>query len=210
MEGSSSNVMAVLAMGLSSLTTYLTFFDTSYVLTAANANVVVQVQSGGGTNNGVSSASFNFFVRPSLIMSNRGKLAIVVSDVSLFRSTDREICRAADGDEGVSAFRPRGGGGSMPMIIEPETLKHLELEFGLEPVRATAGDGASFDIPADDGLWCLKWTVFDPNGQRKEVSSPVLTMKTTYMNVDDRRYPKVKIDKDFPKGPLRLIERSLF
>ncbi|MEL7371195.1 MAG: hypothetical protein AAFN74_19900, partial [Myxococcota bacterium] len=96
MRGLSSSVLSVAAMGLSSLTTYLTFFDASYTLTVANADVPIQVQSGSSSSGGKKSAYYRFFPKPSVILSNRGKLALVVSDVRLHRSTDVSSCKIAD------------------------------------------------------------------------------------------------------------------
>lgn len=212
MRGLSSSVLSVTAMGLSSLTTYLTFFDASYTLTMANAAVELSVQSGGGSSGGETTAYFRFFLRPSIILSNRGNLAIVVSDVRLFRSTSLDTCTIADGDRGRRPFTGRNDTPATPRVVEPETLEHVTLEFGLEEASTTAkadADG-NFDIPSDQGLWCLKWTLFDPNGKRHEPTSPVLTLTRSYEMKEGEKYPDVNVEKDFPKRPIRLVSRGLY
>ncbi len=210
MRGLSSSVLSVAAMGLSSLTTYLTFFDASYTLTTANAEVSLQVQSGSSSSKGQRTAYLRVFVEPSLSLSNRGKLAVVVADASLHRSTSVDRCEIADGDKGKKTFTARGDTAEMPRVVEPETIKHLKLQFSLEPVDAKANPDGTFNVPSDQGLWCVKWTIFDPNGQRHEPVAPLIKIKRTFHMTEDRSYPQVKVEKDVPKEPFRLVARGLY
>lgn len=196
-------------MGLSSLTTYLTFFDASYTLTAATAEVPVQVQRGGSSSGDQRSAYFRFFAEPTVILSNRGKLALVVSNLRAYRSVHAEECQMKEGDSGKTSFAVDGNRPAVPRVVEPETLQHLKLSFGLDNIEANISADETFAIPDDQQLWCLRWTIFDPNGTRHEVDTPLVTLDRTFATVENERYPIVEVDKDFPRGPRRLVSRSL-
>ena len=58
MRNISSAVLSLAAMALSSLTTYLSFFDARYTLTAAVADVDGQTQRGSSSGNGRWSVDF--------------------------------------------------------------------------------------------------------------------------------------------------------
>ena len=212
MRGLSSSVLSVAAMGLSSLTTYLTFFDASYALTSANASVSVQIQQGSSSHvkTGIRTAYYRFFPRPSIILSNRGKLALVVSDVSLHRSTNLERCVVPEGDKGSAPFFERGQDPAIPSVVEPETIKHLELQFSLKGVEAKAQDGQPMSVPTDQSLYCLKWTVFDPNGKRHEPLAPLVRLTRRYEMDAKRKYPQASIEKDVPREPIRLVSRGFY
>ena len=208
MRGLSSSVLSVAAMGLSSLTTYLTFFDASYTLTMANADVKIQIQSGSSSSKGQRSAYYRFFVNQGVILSNRGKLALVVSGVRLFRSTQPDRCEApTDKDAFVSNSDATP---TIPVVVEPETIRHIQLRSQIKPVSAEANPDGTFDLPADSGFWCLKWTIFDPNGKRHEPMSPAFTLQREYVMEGDDRYPGVKAKKEFPREPIRLVGRGLY
>ena len=64
MRNISSSALALMALALSSLTTYLTFFDARYALTAAVANVSASVQTGFSSSEAGSSVSYRTFVAP--------------------------------------------------------------------------------------------------------------------------------------------------
>ena len=208
-RGLSSSVLSVAAMGLSSLTTYLTFFDDSYTLTAANAEVVVQVQGGGSTGaNGEKSVGFRFLPEAVGHLVESRQVAVVVSDVRMFRSTRLDSCEMREGDKGVRTFISENDKTPViPRVIEPETIVHLRFDFSTAPVRATADAQGNYDLQDDEGLWCLQWTVFDPNGTRRTVLSPSFTMKRTYVHKEGKRYPEVEVKKDYPKGAVRLVSR---
>ena len=208
MRGLSSSVLSVAAMGLSSLTTYLTFFDTSYTLTMANADVRIQIQSGSSSSGGNRSAYYRFYANQGVILSNRGKLALVVSDVRLFRSTESGRCAyPTDKDAFISNadVSPK-----IPVVVEPETLRHIKVQTQIKPVNVKSDAEGKFSIPEDKGLWCLKWTIFDPNGKRHEPISPAFTFERKYVIEDDDNYPSVKAKKEFPREPIRLVGRGLY
>ena len=210
MRGLSSNVLAVAAMALSSLTTYLTFFDSSYTLTSAVASVSIYVQSGGGYSPEQGrSASYRYFAEPSVILSNRGTLAVVVSDIELVRSSDLEKCVATDEIRTMIASRDKAK--AAPTVVEPQTVRQLTMEFNLKSVNAKAdSETGEFDLPASKEMWCLRWTVFDPNGKRHEPMAPAFTLSSEYVKKPDENYPDAKLDKKFPKAPQTLIARGMF
>ncbi len=210
MRGLSSNVLSITAMGLSTLTTYLTFFDASFVLTTANAGASVRIFGSGGKANGERSVQFEFRVKSSVILSNRGKLAVVVSDIRAFKSTALDACQIARDDKGQSLTYRVDNGPPIPRVVEPETLQQLEIRFQLDKVKQTVPDGSAISLPSSESLWCLKWVIFDPNGVRHEVTSPVLRAARTYIDKGLDKRPEADIELDITKKPVRLVSRSVF
>ena len=86
MRNISSTVLSLAAMVLSSLTTYLTFFDSRYTLTAAVAQVSSQTNRGYSSGNGQRSISF-----PLLHECNGGPLQSRHTGAGDFRSQSRAI-----------------------------------------------------------------------------------------------------------------------
>ena len=79
MRNISSTVLSLAAMVLSSLTTYLTFFDARYTLTAVVADTKGQVSTSSGSSGEKRSVNYGFWIDNSIVMSNRGTRAIVTS-----------------------------------------------------------------------------------------------------------------------------------
>ncbi len=209
MRGLSSNVLAVAAMGLSTLTTYLTFFDASYRLTTAIAAAPVTWQTGSSYSpDRGRTASYDFFVAPSVVLSNRGTLAVVLSDVELVTSKSLDKCDPTD-EKPRALHRFRGQEAALPAVIEPETVKQVDFEFSLKKVRAEADEGGQFDIPPTKQLFCIRWTIFDPNGRRHEPMIPAVTLDVKYEMEGEKKYPTAKVEKDFPKGPKTLVARGV-
>lgn len=103
MRNISSTVLALSAMALSSMTTYLTFFDARYTLTAAIADVKGQVNRGfsSSSNSDTKSVNYRFYIDTSLVLSNRGTRSLVVSDVSVVRSSNPNKCEVAEDEKRV-------------------------------------------------------------------------------------------------------------
>lgn len=204
MRGFSSGVLSLAAMALSSLTTYLTFFDARYTMTTAIADASVQVQSGGSVSDGITSAYYRFYPNLNVILSNRGTRSLVLSRVDLVRSSDAETCTAVE-DDGI--FTPS----REPVIIEPGTVQQVPMEFSLANVDAEVETGEPFMLEGNTTLYCLKWTIFDPNGRRREPLTEAMTITTDYEAPSgDDYYPDISVQVDFPKRPTRIVSRGLF
>lgn len=205
MRSLSTAVLSLVAMALSSMTTYLTFFDARYTLTQAVASVQLQVQSGGGSSNGEKSAYYRYYPYPQIILSNRGTRPLVLSNVELVKSSTLETCTE---DESVEIPQART---FEAIIVEPGTVQQLPLELALPAVSQEVAEDEEFDLQPDTALWCLKWTAFDPNGERQEPLTPVFTTEITFTPPEPGdRYPSTNVELDFPKGPTKLITRGWF
>ena len=203
MRGFSSAVLSLAAMALSSLTTYLTFFDSRYTLTQAMADVSVQIQSGGSAYDGQAQAFFRYFPTLDLILSNRGTRPIVISDVDVYQSASDRKCEPTGEALFKQAFEPQ--------IVEPGTVQALSLEVSLPNIERTSENGAPFDLTGSSEMWCLKWTLFDPNGRRHEPLAEAFSMDISFTAPEgDDRYPSTDIELDFPRQPERLLSRGLF
>ncbi len=203
MRNLSSAVLSLAAMVLSSLTTYLTFFDSRYTLTAATADVTGQIQTSSSSNEMRRSLSFRTFVTPSVILSNRGTRAVVVTDVELVKSTSAEACEIPEDAEAMNIF-----GGFEARIIEPDSVQQLSMEFPLPRVDAEAAPGQDFQLEPIDAAWCLRWTVFDPNGNRHEPLVHVFNETTRYVPDEDRYRADFNVEPI--SGPTRLVTRGLY
>lgn len=202
MRSISSAVLSLAAMALSSMTTYLTFFDARYTLTAAMSAVSGQIQSGGGSDGTRTTAFARFYIEPAVILSNRGTRPLVLTDVELVRSAAAETCEASD-----TVLRTQ----METIIIEPETVREARFNFELPRAQGEADAAGRFNMPGENALWCLRWTMFDPSGRRLEPVMPAFTAETSFAEPGpDDRYPDAGLDLDYPKGARRLVSRGLF
>ena len=202
MRNISSSALALMALALSSLTTYLTFFDARYALTAAVANVSASVQTGFSSSEAGSSVSYRTFVAPSIIVSNRGTRPVVVTAVEAVLSPNTSECASSD-----TVRAPQ----FEALIIEPNTVENLKFEFGLPGVDAQANAEGAFELFEKTELWCLRWTVFDHTGRRTQPLTALSTFSTVYRPADDdSRYPTADIDADTIHAPMVLAKSGIF
>lgn len=203
MRHSSNALLSVTAMVMSSMTTYLTFFDSRYTLTTAVAGIEQQVQRGYSSSNGETELNFRLYVTPQMIISNRGTRPLVLSDVSLMRSGDPKKCTPTD-DVRTTQFTAK--------IIEPGTVDQIPFAFSLPSVNAFAGADGDFGLEEVTELWCLHWTVFDPNGRRREPLSAAFVATTSYPveGADEDGRPNMKLDIEHSFKAERLVSRSIF
>ncbi|MEO0983512.1 MAG: hypothetical protein AAFX03_12770 [Pseudomonadota bacterium] len=202
MRNISANVLSLSAMALSSLTTYLTFFDARYTLTTAVASLEMSLQRGGFSDGEEKSVYFRPYMSAQIILSNRGTRSLVVTDAQLVRAAGAEGCELTD-----TVMESR----LSPMIIDPGAVTPLTLEFALPETQQEVPIDAAFDLPSDEAYWCLRWTVFDPQGQRSEPAVPVASITTTYAPPpEEDDYPEAELDVDYPKGPATLARRGLY
>lgn len=202
MRSLSSVVLSLTAMVLSSMTTYLTFFDSRYTLTTAISGVEWQMQTGSSSSNGERDVYFRKFVDPAIIVSNRGTRPLVLTNVVVVDSTNPETCVP-----GEKAFPSR----IEAKIIEPGTVQQIPLSLGIGSVEATADASGYYDLTDTKTLWCLKWTIFDPNGRRHEPISPAFTETTKFAQPETPEdYASGTFTIEYPKQPTKLVSRGLF
>ena len=204
MQGLSSAVLSLAAMALSSLTTYLTFFDSRYTVTVAVSNVELQLQtSSSSSGDGTRNAYYRLWPTAQMIFSNRGTRAVVLSDMQLVRSNDLGSCEP---DEEAYDTRIE------PLIIEPGAVEPLSVEFELEPVSFVFEEGANDPIPGPETQhWCMRWTAFDPEGRRREPVTSFFTVERSFTPPEtDRSVPRMEIDLDYPRAPETSVAKGLF
>ncbi|MEM6412260.1 MAG: hypothetical protein AAF683_12070 [Pseudomonadota bacterium] len=203
MRGFSSAVLSLAAMSLSSLTTYLTFFDSRYTLTQAIADVSISQQGGGYSSGDVREVTYRFFPRIDLILSNRGTRPIVVSDMEIFESASRDQCELTEETLFMQEFTP--------IIIEPGTLSQTSVETSLKNVEGQSTGGAPIVLDPISRLYCLKWTLFDPNGERHEPMAEAFSINIDFLPPEPGEYsPETDVTVDFPRRPERLLSRDFF
>ncbi|MEO1404960.1 MAG: hypothetical protein AAFV54_00535 [Pseudomonadota bacterium] len=203
MRGFSSAVLSLAAMTLSSLTTYLTFFDSRYTLTQAVADVTVSQQGGGYSSGDRREVTYRFFPQVDLILSNRGTRPIVVSDMEIFESASSEACEETDKTLFMQEFEP--------IIVEPGRLVQTAVDTSLENIDGESIGGAPIVLEPVSNLYCLKWTLFDPNGRRHEPIAKVFSIDIGFLPPEPGEYsPETDVTLDFPKQPERLLSRGLF
>ena len=144
-----------------------------------------------------------------MILSNRGTLAVVLNKVEIVASKSLDRCDPTD-DEAHAAYEKEKGG--LPMVLEPETVTQLDLEFYMKKWTLKADkETEKFDLPPPEKqMYCLRWTLFDPNGRRHEPLTPLVTVDSTYVMKQDKKYPEVQVEKDFPRGPTKLVARGVY
>lgn len=202
MQGFASVMLSLIAIGLSSVTTYLSFFDERYTLSASIAKIESQTQtSSSKSGDGPLSVSYRTFVTPTLIISNRGSRPLVLSDVRARKSSDIDTCASETSDAAVSRF----GSSFKPIIIEPGTVRDLKYNF------STGNMTNDFETRSE--LWCLSFVIFDHRGKRLE---PLMrTVKLDYRVVpstDERGTgaPKLESEITYPRQAMTLATSGLY
>ncbi len=214
MRNLSSTVMALAAMVLSSMTTYLTFFDARYTLTAAIADVKGQVSRGYGSNGETKSVNYRFYIDSSLVLSNRGTRSLVVSEVTAVKSNVMDSC-VADAEAKRIRVQEYTEDGSRtfyikPFIVEPGSVGAKTFWVNPSAIDREAKVDEVFDLEAIDQLWCLEWTVFDPNGQKHENMMPAFRMAADFNLEEGETTPEATLRLDGKNGPNELLKRGLF
>lgn len=199
----SNTTLSVLAMGLSSLSTYLTFFDSSYTLTVSAARMDQQIQRSYSSSDNKKSISFRTYVTPHMVVSNRGTRPLVLSDLELIKSTRMDKCELGDT---IQQTRIDAA------IIEPGTVQQLPYEFALPAIDLEAAISEPFALEEGKELWCLRWTVFDPDGKRREPMSELFIATRTFPDdqMDNNGYPQMALDLELEHAPKRLVSKALF
>ncbi len=199
MRNVSSTVLSLAAMVLSSLTTYLTFFDARYTLTATIANVQTQTSRGYGSNGETKNIDYRFYVEPLMIISNRGTRPVVLTDMKLVKSTNMDTCEPTDFVVGQRID---------PIVMEPGTVEQLKPMLGLEDVEQNISVEEEFTLQPVNELWCLQWVAIDPNGGRHEPMTEAFRTHATFKTVEGENYPEVEFELDAVLAPQRLVSRG--
>lgn len=199
MSNASTLLVSILAFAMSAVTTFLTYFDTRYQVTAAVVDVAGGRQSGGSSSDGEISTFVRYYATPTFLLSNRGARPMVFTDVELVKSTSLETCEASD-----VASRPFGDGLERT-IIERGELRTFDVEFALG-VDEHDGAAAVAARPDREELWCLRLTLFDQRGERREPMFPAVRASMAFSPpTADDRYGDVALGLDFPPAPVRII-----
>lgn len=198
MNGGFSLAMSIGAVIASVCTTYLSFFDERYTLTATIADVSGLVQTGSyRSGDGPREVNFRVFFTPTFILSNRGTRPLVLTNVALSLSGDPETCQAAE--EVTQPF-----GEQKPLIMEPGSVSDLSFEFGRAPLTN--------DFETRSELWCLQFTLIDHRGHR---ISPLLKAVevdytvTPVVKDGEEQTPELGVAIDFPRKPVTVAQSGL-
>ncbi|MAK62840.1 MAG: hypothetical protein CMK09_17870 [Ponticaulis sp.] len=199
MRNISSTVLSLLAMVLSSLTTYLTFFDARYTLTATIANIDAQTSRGLSTTDGQRMLDYRIFLESTLILSNRGTRPVVLTDYMLIKSEDVSTCESsADGKPLPSQTR----------VIEPGTVEQIALSMYLEDVEAVLPETELAEIAPVKDLYCLGWVVIDPNGKRHTPMTPAFRTDLSFRTPEGETYPEMDDTITYEEAPKTLVSRG--
>ncbi|MFC7290984.1 hypothetical protein [Hirschia litorea] len=215
MRNISSTVMALAAMVLSSMTTYLTFFDARYTLTAAVAKVSGQINRGYSSNSEGKSIDFRYWVDSTLVVSNRGTRALVISDVSAVKSNKPGSC-AIDKDSKRHRVQQYIAPEYVrtqyiqPFIVEPSSVAAIPLSMGIPGLSQEIGLEEEFSLEPLHDLWCLEWKVFDPNGKMHENTMPAFLIDVAFNTPEGEDYPEGELRLDMKSGPTEILKRGLF
>lgn len=214
MRNISSSVLALAAMVLSSFTTYLTFFDSRYTLTAAVAKVTGQVSRGYGSNSDSKSVNYRFFTDTDMVLSNRGTRSLVVSDIHAVKSSNPEKCEAEKDAERIRVQEYTADGRSTvwikPFIVEPGSISARTLWVNPSAIDQEVKPDESFELSPISDLWCLEWKIFDPNGKKHENLMPAFELSVEFENKEGESSPIANMRLKDKSGPKELLKRGLF
>ena len=198
MRALGSMLMSMIAVLVSGFTTFLTFFDERYTLTSAVVEIRAGTQQGSGyTEDTGLNVTYQHYVTPSFILSNRGTRALVLTDIELVRSGTLDTCES--GDEIAAPLGPS----FEPMIIDADSVHSLAREFNISRVtrnyparRAPASAAERLSAEYEPETWCITLTVFDHRGRRMEPTFEAMTA--------ERIFDPLGPDDAFPRGSLEI------
>ncbi|MEO0718011.1 MAG: hypothetical protein AAFZ06_03960 [Pseudomonadota bacterium] len=198
MNGGFSLAMSIGAVIASGRTTYLSFFDARYTLTATIASVAGQVQtSSSRSGDGPLDVTYRTFFTPTFILSNRGTRPLVMTNVALTKSSDTAACVATE-----EVRQPFGE--QQPLILEPGTVSDFRFEFGTGPMTN--------DFEKRSELWCLQFTLIDHRGERIEPLLKAVDVDFTLTPVVEdgvEQAPNLTAEVDFSRQPETVAQSGL-
>jgi hypothetical protein len=208
----SSLFMSIIAVFVSGFTTFLTFFDERYTLTAAIVDVGAGTQQSAGYSDDLGlNVTYQYFVKPMFILSNRGTRSLVLTDIQLVRSSKLHACVASE-----DLVSPISGSTVDAMIIESDSVQSLRPEYNISRIKAHY-DGRPAPASAADTLnaehepetWCLQLVVFDHRGRRSEPLFEAMTVERVFapMGPDDN-YPSGAMEIDHPVAANQLLSKG--
>ncbi|TFH24224.1 MAG: hypothetical protein E4H03_04180 [Myxococcales bacterium] len=204
--------MSLIAVFVSGFTTFLTFFDERYTLTAAIANVGSGTQQSAGYSDDVGlNVTYQNYVKPTFILSNRGTRSLVLTDVNLVRSSKLDACEAS-----TDVVSPIDADSLGTIILDPDSVQSLTREYRIsritvhydrKPAPASAAD--SLNAEHEPQTWCLQLIVFDHRGRRMEPLLEAMTMEPTFepMGPEDD-YPTGTMAIEHPIAANQLLSRG--
>lgn len=205
-----SMFLSLVAVGLSVATTYLSFFDERYTLTLNIAKQELGVRTGFSKSGADKPANVTYqvFLTPTLILSNRGTRPLVLTDIKPKLSSKTESCDfSGPTRKVVSNDFWKIGSTIKPVIIEPGTVTELKYE-------SNVGNTLTNDFETMSELWCLTFTIIDHRGARVEpaIKFSKLDYKITQneKSLKNEGAPNLKVDVDYPKQPITLAKSGLF
>lgn len=202
MRGFISFLLSILAIVVSSFTTYIQFLNERYTLSASIVDVNASVQRGSFSSGGTSTVTFRYFLEPAIILSNRGTRSLVITGARLVRSEDPEQCAL-----GEDVYAPYAA--PETTVLQSDTVEMLQYSFGLENIEVDYTRG--FSLENFTTLWCLQVTAFDHRGRRLEPLFTLADIETRFAGPsaeDDT--PRSGLAVDFPKGPARIASSGFF
>lgn len=193
-----NGLMAAIAMVLSTVTTYLSFFDDRALLTSAIDDVRPWARSGGGGSEGSWSYSFRHGVEIDVILSLRGARPLVLTEALLVRVDPGAECAASEVAQAPFQFETR--------ILEPKSLTPLALEFPLPGAEATAATKAGLEFEDRADRWCLQLKLFDVSGAASTPMMRAFDARTTYARAPGADYPSVSVALDVSPAPAPMFK----
>lgn len=198
-----NGVMSAVAIVLSAITTYVTFFDDRITLTATIDTVRTAVQSGGGGGDGRWSYGFQYRVGVDLILALRGARPVVLTDAELVRSTTPDACVAGDDVEKTFGFET--------MVLQPGALAPLSIEFSLPRIEDQATSIDALEFAPRSETWCLRLTLFEQSGERQEPMLRAFASDISFFMEEGEDYPSTRFDVDASRAAVTVLETgSLF
>ena len=192
-----SVVVAGLALGLSTFTTYLAYFDRRVTLTAAVDKVRVGVQSSASRSDGRVSRTFRYFPVVSFILATRrGTRSLMITDIELVRGGTRRGPRTKA--QPVGSFEP--------VLAGPGLLQHLSLEFELPRAESTGASIEELTFEPRSETWSLQFTIFDPKGHRREPMLVAFEAILSFERTENGFESSVTVD--FPRHARTVLSTS--
>lgn len=185
-----SSVISIIALSLSALSTFLTFFYNRTRLTGVVVRGDVSLQRSGGFDGEKASVSFQTFAKIGVLISNHGNRPVTLTSLAL----------VVDDEEPNTGFQP-----VEPTLLAPNSAQVFTNEYRVSQVSL---DDVARDtkIPARTERVWAQVRLHNHRGKSRVVKIPALELATTYIPGEgDERYPNADITATPAHRPTRLV-----
>ncbi len=195
-----STIFSLSALGLSGLSTYMTFFNRRNRLTGTIVRAQGGINRGGSYDGstGIATVSFRRGAYIEVLLANSGTLPLVLTDLVLVSGEAGR--RAKPTSEPLRPFER-----VEPMLLEPKSAHVFKSEYTLSMDNHENVSRTTVFPERSERFW-VRATIYDHRGRALKRDFPAFSSVMTYHEGEaDDRYPDATIALDVTFRPTRLV-----